>query len=58
MEFEVAGLGDEAVDYLAAWERQREVHAGVVAGASMGWTVASLIVAGGTPRTAGRLLVG
>ena len=28
----VAGLGEEAVDYLAAWELQREVHARVVAG--------------------------
>lgn len=31
-ELRVAGLGDEAVDYLAAWELQREVHAAVVAG--------------------------
>ena len=30
--FERAGLGDEAIDYLAAWELQREVHAGVVDG--------------------------
>jgi lipoyl(octanoyl) transferase len=30
--FDIAGLGDEAVDYLAAWELQREVHAGVVRG--------------------------
>ena len=30
--FEVAGLGDEAVDYLDAWELQRRVHAEVVAG--------------------------
>jgi lipoyl(octanoyl) transferase len=29
----VAGIGSEAVDYLAAWELQREVHAEVVAGA-------------------------
>ncbi len=28
----VVGLGDEAVDYLAAWELQREIHAEVVAG--------------------------
>ncbi len=32
LDFRVAGLGDEAVDYLAAWDLQREVHAGVVAG--------------------------
>ena len=31
--FEVAGLGDQAVDYLDAWELQRQVHAEVVAGA-------------------------
>ncbi len=30
----VAGLGEEAVDYLAAWDLQREVHAAVVAGES------------------------
>ncbi len=30
--FERAGLGDDAIDYLAAWELQREVHAEVVAG--------------------------
>ncbi|MBA3782332.1 MAG: lipoyl(octanoyl) transferase LipB [Nocardioides sp.] len=30
----VAGLGDEAVDYLTAWDLQREVHAAVVAGES------------------------
>ncbi|MGH3368519.1 MAG: lipoyl(octanoyl) transferase LipB, partial [Nocardioidaceae bacterium] len=30
--FEVAGFGDDAVDYLAAWELQREVHATVTAG--------------------------
>ncbi|MEO9325265.1 lipoyl(octanoyl) transferase LipB [Nocardioides sp. C4-1] len=30
--FEVAGLGADAVDYLAAWDLQRDVHAGVVAG--------------------------
>jgi lipoyl(octanoyl) transferase len=28
------GFGDAAVDYLAAWELQREVHAGVAAGGS------------------------
>ncbi|WP_211357275.1 lipoyl(octanoyl) transferase LipB [Nocardioides rubriscoriae] len=32
LSFEVAGLGSGAVDYLAAWDLQREVHAGVVAG--------------------------
>ncbi|ANH39292.1 Octanoyltransferase [Nocardioides dokdonensis FR1436] len=32
VQFEVAGLGDEAVDYLAAWDLQRGVHAQVVAG--------------------------
>ncbi len=32
LDFRVAGLGAEAVDYLAAWDLQREVHAGVVAG--------------------------
>ncbi len=30
--FEVAGLDDDAVDYLAAWDLQRGVHAGVVEG--------------------------
>ena len=29
--FETAGLGDEAVEYLAAWELQKQVHADVVA---------------------------
>lgn len=33
LEFEVAGLGDTAVDYLAAWEVQRRVHEAVVGGA-------------------------
>jgi lipoyl(octanoyl) transferase len=33
IDFRVAGLGDDALDYLAAWELQREVHAAVVAGA-------------------------
>ena len=32
LSFDVAGLGDEAVDYLAAWELQRQVHSSVVAG--------------------------
>ena len=32
LHFEVAGLGDDAVDYLAAWELQREVHQQVVDG--------------------------
>ncbi len=31
---QVAGLGDDAVDYLAAWELQRDVHARVVSGES------------------------
>jgi lipoyl(octanoyl) transferase len=31
VDFEIAGLGADAVDYLAAWELQREVHAAVVA---------------------------
>jgi lipoyl(octanoyl) transferase len=30
--FDIAGLGEDAVDYLAAWELQRDVHAGVVSG--------------------------
>ncbi len=29
LEFRTVGLGDEAVDYLAAWDLQREVHARV-----------------------------
>jgi lipoyl(octanoyl) transferase len=33
LDFRIAGLGDQAVDYLTAWELQRRVHAGVVAGA-------------------------
>ena len=32
LDFRIAGLGDDAVDYLAAWDLQREVHAAVVAG--------------------------
>ncbi|MDN5892910.1 MAG: lipoyl(octanoyl) transferase LipB, partial [Nocardioides sp.] len=32
LEFRVAGLGENAVDYLSAWDLQRDVHAGVVAG--------------------------
>ena len=32
LDFRVAGLGPDAVDYRAAWEVQREVHAEVVAG--------------------------
>ena len=31
-DYRIAGLGDDAVDYLAAWELQREVHAAVVEG--------------------------
>ncbi|MCW2815012.1 MAG: lipB [Nocardioides sp.] len=30
--FDVVGLGDDALDYLDAWELQRQVHAGVVDG--------------------------
>ncbi|WP_340538188.1 lipoyl(octanoyl) transferase LipB [Nocardioides sp. GXZ039] len=33
LSFRVAGLGPDAVDYLAAWELQRRVHADVVDGA-------------------------
>ena len=32
-DYRIAGLGEQAVDYLAAWELQREVHATVAAGA-------------------------
>jgi lipoyl(octanoyl) transferase len=32
--FRIAGLGLEAVEYVAAWDLQREVHAAVVAGAA------------------------
>ncbi len=32
LDYEIAGLGDDAVDYLAAWELQRRVHESVVAG--------------------------
>ena len=32
LEHSVAGLGADAVDYLAAWDLQREIHAEVVAG--------------------------
>jgi lipoyl(octanoyl) transferase len=31
-DYRIAGLGDDAVDYLAAWDLQREVHADVVEG--------------------------
>ena len=34
LDFRTLGYGPDAVDYLAAWETQREVHAGVVAGGS------------------------
>ena len=30
--FKTVGLGDAAVEYLAAWDLQREVHAGVADG--------------------------
>jgi lipoyl(octanoyl) transferase len=32
LEFEVAGLGDNAIDYIAAWDLQREVHQAVADG--------------------------
>ena len=32
LDVRIAGLGDDAVDYLAAWDLQRDVHAAVVAG--------------------------
>ncbi|MBF4767043.1 lipoyl(octanoyl) transferase LipB [Nocardioides agariphilus] len=32
LDFRIAGLGPDAVDYLEAWELQRQVHAAVVAG--------------------------
>ena len=32
LDFRIAGLGADAVDYLAAWDLQREVHAAVSAG--------------------------
>ena len=32
LDVEIAGLGDDAVDYLAAWDLQRRVHEEVVAG--------------------------
>jgi lipoyl(octanoyl) transferase len=33
-DFRIAGLGSEAVEYVAAWDLQRDVHAAVVAGES------------------------
>jgi len=33
LDFRIAGLGENAIDYLTAWDLQRRVHAGVVAGA-------------------------
>lgn len=36
LEFRTAGLGADAVEYLAAWDLQREVHAGVVEGTRPG----------------------
>ena len=33
LSFRTVGFGSDAVDYAAAWDLQREVHAGVVAGA-------------------------
>ena len=32
IDFRTVGFGDDAVDYVAAWDLQREVHAGVVDG--------------------------
>jgi lipoyl(octanoyl) transferase len=32
LDFRIAGIGSNAVDYLEAWELQRQVHAAVVAG--------------------------
>jgi lipoyl(octanoyl) transferase len=32
LDYDSSGLGEGAVDYLAAWDLQRDVHAGVVAG--------------------------
>ena len=32
IEFRTLGFGDDAVEYVEAWDRQREVHAGVAAG--------------------------
>ena len=32
LDFRIAGLGPDAVDYLAAWDLQREVHARVASG--------------------------
>ncbi len=34
LDYRIAGLGPDAVEYLAAWDLQREVHAAVVAGTS------------------------
>jgi lipoyl(octanoyl) transferase len=34
LDYRIAGLGDDAVEYVAAWDVQREVHAAVVAGES------------------------
>jgi lipoyl(octanoyl) transferase len=34
LDYRIAGLGDDAVEYVAAWDVQREVHASVVAGDS------------------------
>ncbi len=36
LEFREAGLGDAAIDYMAAWDLQREVHEQVVAGSLPG----------------------
>jgi len=34
LDFRIAGLREDAVDYIAAWDLQRDVHASVVAGAA------------------------
>jgi lipoyl(octanoyl) transferase len=34
LDFRIAGLGPDAVEYVAAWDLQRDVHAAVVAGES------------------------
>src|SRR5690349_19693232 len=33
-DYRIAGIGDDAVDYLAAWDLQREVHEAVAEGRS------------------------
>ncbi len=36
LEYEIPGLGEDAVEYLAAWDLQRTIHADVVAGTRPG----------------------